>query len=77
MAKKKTGPPYTSRSAEYVLITYPWGMSPDSKRRNSQDFDRLGAWIQYMLHEKGIHAQVECIYTMGTVSTLPLDCTSA
>jgi hypothetical protein len=72
MAKSKTGPPYSGRSAEYVVVTYPWGMNRDSRKRDFRDFDRLGAWIQYMLREKDIQAGAECIYTMGTVSNASL-----
>lgn len=71
MAKNKTGPPYSGRSAEYVLVTYPWGMDRNNKNRRFEDFDRFSAWIQYMLHEKGIDARAECIYTTGTVSITP------
>ncbi|KAJ8585543.1 hypothetical protein M405DRAFT_935958 [Rhizopogon salebrosus TDB-379] len=66
MARSKTGPPYSGRSAEYVVVTYPWGMNRDSRKRDFRDFDRLGAWIQYVLREKDIQAGAECIYTMGT-----------
>lgn len=72
MAKSKRGPPYSGRSAEYVLVTCPWGVNHNSKNRVSKDFDRLGAWIQYVLHEKGIDTAVECIYTTGSVSNIML-----
>jgi len=68
MAKSKTGPPYTGRLAEYVVVTYPWGMNRVSRSRVAEDFDRLAAWIQCILEEKGVHATVECVYSMGTVS---------
>ncbi|KAG1737856.1 uncharacterized protein EDB91DRAFT_1249531 [Suillus paluster] len=66
MAKGKSGPPYTGRSAEYVVVSCPWGMNRVTKNRVAQDFDRLAAWIQYVLQDKGVDATVECIFQMGT-----------
>ncbi|KAG0708569.1 hypothetical protein DFH29DRAFT_890899 [Suillus ampliporus] len=66
MAKGKTGPPYSGRVAEYVVVTSPWGMNRDSKNRVARDFNRLAAWIQHILQDKGVDATVECIFRMGT-----------
>ncbi|KAG1878906.1 hypothetical protein F4604DRAFT_1679777 [Suillus subluteus] len=66
MAKSKTGPPYTGRNAEYVVVTTPWGMKRVPRSRVSQDFNNLAAWVQLILQDKDIHAQVELIFSMGT-----------
>ncbi|KAG1824474.1 uncharacterized protein BJ212DRAFT_1475775 [Suillus subaureus] len=66
MAKSKTGPPYTGRNAEYVVVTTPWGMNRVPSSRASQDFNRLAAWVQLILQDKDIHATVELIFSMGT-----------
>ncbi|KAG1846568.1 hypothetical protein DFJ58DRAFT_798822 [Suillus subalutaceus] len=66
MAKSKTGPPYTGRNAEYVVVTTPWGMDRVPRSRVSQDFNNLAAWVQLILQDKDIHAQVELIFSMGT-----------
>ncbi|KAG2073744.1 hypothetical protein BDR04DRAFT_1094284 [Suillus decipiens] len=66
MAKSKTGPPYTGRNAEYVVVTTPWGMNRVPKSRISQDFNRLAAWVQLILQDKDIDAKVQCIFGMGT-----------
>lgn len=68
MAKSKTGPPYTGRNAEYVVVTTPWGMNRVPRSRVSQDFNRLAAWVQLILQDKDIDAEVQCIFGMGTVS---------
>ncbi|KAG2129867.1 uncharacterized protein EDB93DRAFT_1256070 [Suillus bovinus] len=66
MAKSKTGPPYTGRNSEYVVVTTPWGMNRVPKSRDRKDFDRLAAWVQLILQDKDIGAKVECILSMGT-----------
>lgn len=66
MAKSKTGPPYTGRNAEYVVVTTPWGMNRVPRSRVSQDFNRLAAWVQLILQDKDIDAKVQCIFGMGT-----------
>lgn len=68
MAKSKTGPPYTDRNAEYVVVTTPWGMNRVPRSRVPEDFNRLAAWVQLILQDKDIDAKVECIFGMGTVS---------
>lgn len=66
MAKSKTGPPYTDRNAEYVVVTTPWGMNRVPRSRVPEDFNRLAAWVQLILQDKDIDAKVECIFSMGT-----------
>lgn len=66
MAKSKTGPPYTNRNAEYVVVTTPWGMNRVPRSRVPEDFNRLAAWVQLILQDKDIDAKVECIFGMGT-----------
>ncbi|KAG2153164.1 hypothetical protein DEU56DRAFT_470765 [Suillus clintonianus] len=66
MAKSKSGPPYTGRTAEYVVVTTPWGMNRVPRNRVSQDFNRLAAWVQHILEDKDVHAKVQFIFGMGT-----------
>ncbi|KAG1782052.1 hypothetical protein EV702DRAFT_505263 [Suillus placidus] len=66
MAKSKTGPPYTGRNAEYVVVTTPWGMNRVPRSRVPQDFNRLAAWVQLILQDKDIDAKVQCVFGMGT-----------
>ncbi|KAG1734629.1 hypothetical protein EDB19DRAFT_1911029 [Suillus lakei] len=66
MAKGKSGPPYTGRNAEYVVVTTPWGMNRVPRSRVSQDFNRLAAWVQLVLLDKDVDAEVQCIFSMGT-----------
>ncbi|KAH7912716.1 hypothetical protein BJ138DRAFT_1147706 [Hygrophoropsis aurantiaca] len=64
--QKKTGPPYTDRGAEYVVVAKPWGMDPASKNRAQPDVNRIGTWIHVVLRDQAINVIPETVYMMGT-----------
>ncbi|OBZ76263.1 hypothetical protein A0H81_03623 [Grifola frondosa] len=63
MAKKK-GPPYVDDpGCKYVVIDDPWPGHASGKDRGQDYFNRLGAWVWYMLGKKH---EPEYLYSVNT-----------